>query len=85
MWAPHISTKEALETEVEHFVECVRTGASPVSSGYSGLKVIEILEAASQSIVDQGKPVRLEAADGPNRANQDNRLSVRPTTATKLR
>ena len=60
MWAPHISTKEALQTEVEHFVECVTTGASPVSNGLSGLRVIEVLEAASRSIAEQGKPVKLE-------------------------
>jgi len=60
MWAPHISTKEALQTEVEHFIECVRSGLEPVSSGMSGLRVIEILEAASRSIVDQGRPVRLQ-------------------------
>ena len=50
MWAPHISTKEALQTEVEHFVECVTTGASPVSNGLSGLRVIEMLEAASRRL-----------------------------------
>jgi predicted dehydrogenase len=60
MWAPHIPTKEALETEIEHFVECVSTGASPVSNGLSGLRVIEVLEAASRSIADHGKPVRLK-------------------------
>jgi predicted dehydrogenase len=59
MWAPHISTKEALQTEVEHFIECVRTGSEPVSNGMSGLRVIEVLEAATRSIADQGKPVRL--------------------------
>jgi predicted dehydrogenase len=59
MWAPHISTKEALQTEVEHFIESVRTGAPPVSDGMSGLQVVEILEAASRSIADQGKPVQL--------------------------
>jgi predicted dehydrogenase len=59
MWAPHISTKEALQTEIEHFIECVRTGAPPVSDGLSGLRVIEVLEAASRSIVDHGKPVQL--------------------------
>jgi predicted dehydrogenase len=60
MWAPHISTKEALQTEVEHFVECVRTGALPVSNAMSGLRVIEVLEAASRSIADRGKPVMLK-------------------------
>jgi predicted dehydrogenase len=60
MWAPHISTKEALQTEVEHFIDCVRTGAPPVSSGISGLRVVEVLEAASRSIADKGKPVLLK-------------------------
>jgi predicted dehydrogenase len=59
MWAPHISTKEALQTEVEHFIECVRTRARPVSDGISGLRVVEVLEAASRSIAAQGKPVEL--------------------------
>jgi predicted dehydrogenase len=64
MWAPHISTKEALQTEVEHFIECVRTGVAPVSDGESGLRVIEVLEAASRSIAEQGKPVRLRQERG---------------------
>jgi predicted dehydrogenase len=59
MWAPNISTKEALQTEVEHFIDCVRNGTAPVSSAASGLQVVEILEAASRSIADRGKPVML--------------------------
>jgi len=60
MWAPHISAKEALQTEIEHFVDCVRNGNQPVSGGISGLRVIEVLEAASRSIAQQGKPVMLK-------------------------
>lgn len=59
MWAPHLAATEALQTEAEHFVDCVRNGTSPVSNGRSGLRVVEILEAASRSIAAQGKPVRL--------------------------
>ena len=59
MWAPHLAVKEALQTEAEHFIACVRTGASPVSNGTTGLQVVEILEAASSSIAEQGKPVPL--------------------------
>ncbi|HET9129826.1 MAG TPA: Gfo/Idh/MocA family oxidoreductase, partial [Terriglobia bacterium] len=59
MWAPHISAKEALQTEVEHFVDCIRNNRQPVSSGDSGLRVIEILEAASHSILEHGRPVTL--------------------------
>ena len=59
MWAPHLPAKEALQTEAEHFINCVCTGASPISDGVSGLRVVEILEAASRSIAEQGNPVRL--------------------------
>ena len=59
VWVPHLSVKEALETEAEHFVNCVRTGASPISNGTTGLQVVEILEATSRSIAAQGKPVTL--------------------------
>jgi predicted dehydrogenase len=59
MWAPHLSVKEALQAEAEHFIECVRTGAPPISNGTTGLEVVEILEAASRSIAEQGNPVSL--------------------------
>ncbi len=59
MWAPHLPAKEALQTEAEHFIDCLRTGEAPISNGITGLLVVEILEAASRSIAAQGKPVRL--------------------------
>ena len=60
MWAPHLSAKEALQTEADHFIACVCSGASPISNGIMGLRVIEILEAASRSIAEKGNPVRIE-------------------------
>ncbi len=62
MWAPHIAAKEALQTEVQHFIDCICTGKVPISGGASGLKVVQILEAASRSIREQGKPIRLKPA-----------------------
>src|SRR5215471_11904719 len=59
MWAPHLPAKEALQTEAEHFIECLRTAKSPISDGLSGLLMVELLEAASLSTAAQGKPVRL--------------------------
>jgi predicted dehydrogenase len=59
MWAPHLPAKEALHTEVEHFIDCCLTGASPISNGITGLQVVRILEAASRSIQSQGNPVHL--------------------------
>jgi predicted dehydrogenase len=60
MWAPHIPATEALQREVEHFVDCLRNGKLPISSGVSGLRVVEILEAASRSVREQGRPIRLK-------------------------
>jgi predicted dehydrogenase len=61
MWAPHIAAKEALQTEVQHFIDCIRNGATPISSGLSGLKVVQILEAASRSIREHGNPISLQS------------------------
>jgi len=59
-WSPHLPAKEALETEAEHFVDCIRRGKMPLSDGASGLRVIEILEAAGKSIAAQGTPIPIE-------------------------
>jgi predicted dehydrogenase len=59
MWAPHLPAKEALQTEADHFIACIRDGKTPISGGESGLQVVEILEAASRSIAAQGNLVRL--------------------------
>jgi predicted dehydrogenase len=59
MSVPHLPAKEALRTEADHFIACVRSGASPISNGMTGLHVVEILEAASRSIAAQGKPIPL--------------------------
>src|SRR5438094_501431 len=37
MWAPQLSLTEGLRTEAQHFVECVQTGAPPLTDGMAGL------------------------------------------------
>lgn len=60
MWAPRLDNIEALGTEARHFVECIRTGATPDSDGRAGLRVVRILEAAHRSMASGGSPVKLE-------------------------
>ncbi|HWW46420.1 MAG TPA: Gfo/Idh/MocA family oxidoreductase [Xanthobacteraceae bacterium] len=60
MWAPHLETKEALKIEADHFVSCIRNNTRPISDGRSGLRVVEILEAAGRSIAQQGRPIQLQ-------------------------
>jgi predicted dehydrogenase len=59
MWAPQLSLTEGLRTEALHFLECIRTGDRPLSDGLAGLRVLRILEAASESLALGGRPVEL--------------------------
>jgi predicted dehydrogenase len=50
IFSPRIPNREPLRLECEHFVECVRTGTTPRSDGYSGLRVVRVLEQLQQSL-----------------------------------
>jgi predicted dehydrogenase len=62
MWAPQIGITEALHTEARHFVECIEKRQAPLTDGHAGLRVVRLLEAASQSMADQGRLVSVAAA-----------------------
>ncbi len=53
IYSPQISNREPLRLECEHFIECVRTGATPRSDGASGLRVVRVLESLQRSL-DEG-------------------------------
>jgi predicted dehydrogenase len=59
MYGPELSHKEALLTEIEHFVDCIEHSKVPRTSGESGLRVVKTLEAASLSLRQQGHPIEL--------------------------
>lgn len=50
MVAPNLSNVEPLLAEVEHFINCVQTGARPTTNGMFGTTVVRILETAVDSI-----------------------------------
>ncbi len=56
---PRISGDEPLRIEVEHFLHCVATGATPRSDGRDGLRVVQVLEGMQQSLEQGGAPVAL--------------------------
>ncbi|MBE7184175.1 MAG: Gfo/Idh/MocA family oxidoreductase [Methylobacterium mesophilicum] len=60
MWAPRLDVTEALGTELKEFITCIETGTSPQADGRAGLRVVRILEAATQSLALRGRPVELE-------------------------
>jgi len=50
MIAPHLSNEEPLLAEVEHFLDCVETGATPRTDGNLGVNVVRVLEMAVNSL-----------------------------------
>jgi predicted dehydrogenase len=50
IWSPRISNVEPLRTEIQHFVDCIRTGKTPISDGVAGLRVVRVLEGLQQSL-----------------------------------
>jgi predicted dehydrogenase len=57
--SPALTEREALASMVEEFADCVRTGRASVTDGQSGLRVLDILEAATLSMERSGMPVPL--------------------------
>jgi len=57
---PHVNVGEPLRLECMHFLECVRDRKQPVSDGRDGLRVIRVLDAAQQSLKNNGVPVALD-------------------------
>lgn len=57
---------EPLRLECSHFLECVRERKHPQTDGASGLRVLKVLHAASQSVRDHGHPVSFQSQRAPN-------------------
>jgi predicted dehydrogenase len=55
--SPRIVEYEPLRFECNHFLECIRDKKTPRSDGYTGLKVVAILEASSESLKNEGKAI----------------------------
>jgi predicted dehydrogenase len=59
MWSPQLEQLEALHQELTYFVDCISTGKDPFNDGCAGLRVVKMLEAASESIGKRGSLVYL--------------------------
>lgn len=59
--SPHIPATEPLQLEIEHFLDCAMTGKRPRTDGYSGLRVVRVLEAIERS---EKNGSRLEPVNG---------------------
>jgi predicted dehydrogenase len=59
MWAPQLDRTEALKVEAIHFLECITKNHKPLTDAHVGLRVVRILEAATHSMAQRGRPVEL--------------------------
>jgi predicted dehydrogenase len=59
MWAPQIDGAEALRVEALHFIKAIEEKRALAVECESGLRIVEILEAATKSIAERGRPVEL--------------------------
>jgi predicted dehydrogenase len=59
MWSPQLEQVEALRQELSYFVDCITSGKEPFNNGCAGLRVVRMLEAASESMNKKGAFVRL--------------------------
>lgn len=56
---PRLDMREPLQIECAHFVECVRTGNTPLTDGENGLRVLKVLAAGERSLRNDGEKISL--------------------------
>jgi len=59
---PRVDFEEPVKVEAAHFLECIRTGQSPLTGAQHGLSAVAILEAVQKSLKSQGQIVNLNRA-----------------------
>jgi predicted dehydrogenase len=60
-YIPYLEQVEPLKVQTQHFLNCIRNGRKPETSGLDGLQVVQILEAASRSLKNGGAMVEIKS------------------------
>ncbi|OQY99811.1 MAG: hypothetical protein B6D41_00670 [Chloroflexi bacterium UTCFX4] len=67
LYIPKIDLTEPLKHECAHFLECIRDNKTPRTDGENGLRVVRVLEAAQESLGQNGTPIQLNSMDADKR------------------
>jgi len=68
-YSPYIKQDEPLRIECQHFIDCIRNGKTPITSGVKGTEIVRILEASSASIKLDGAPIDLPGSKSARSGN----------------
>jgi predicted dehydrogenase len=60
VYIPYLEQVEPLKAQTQHFLDCIRNGKIPETSGLDGLRVVQTLEAASHSLKNGGAKVEIK-------------------------
>jgi len=60
IYIPKIEHSEPLKNLTKHFLECITENKTPLTDAQDGLNVIRVLEAAEESLKNNGKVVRCQ-------------------------
>ena len=60
IYIPYVKQEEPLKVECQHFIDCINTGATPITDARHGLELVKILEASSESLKQNGSAVYLD-------------------------
>ena len=58
-YSPFIQEREPLKAECGEFIRCIAEGDIPLTDGVNGLHVVEVLEAANQSLMQGGQRIEI--------------------------
>ncbi len=59
MWAPKLDSSEALRIAGQEWIDCIIEKKVPTADGQLGLRVVEIIEAATSSMRGRGETIHL--------------------------
>ena len=58
-YSPFVKEKEPLKSECIDFIRCISENLEPLTGGENGLAVVQVLEAANESLLNGGQPVEV--------------------------
>jgi len=58
--SPYIHFEEPLRLQCKHFLHCIREGETPLTDGVNGMNVVQVLEAATISLKNNGQVVDIK-------------------------